>query len=152
MRLEIGLIAALGLGGSAMAGARQDATVIMPENEKVRKIHEDWGFSEAVIAGDTAYLSGVVVGLRPGETDLETAYTRAFDQIGGILKRAGLSWDDVVEITSYHTDVKAQMEAMIAVKHRYIAAPFPAWTAIQIVRLIPDSGITEIRITAKKRG
>ena len=150
MRLKLGLMAAIGLGGIAMAGARQDAVVVMPENEKARAVHEEWGFSEAVIAGDTAYLSGVVVGLRAGETDLEAAYVRAFDQIGGTLKRAGLSWDDVVEITSYHTDVKAQMGAIVKVKGIYIAPPFPAWTAIEVSRLIPDNGITEIRITAKK--
>jgi len=28
-------------------------------------------------------------------------------------------------------------------------APFPAWTAIQVARLIPTNGITEIKIVAK---
>jgi len=41
------------------------------------------------------------------------------------------------------------MPATVAVKHRHIKAPFPAWTAIQVARLIPDNGITEIRIVAK---
>lgn len=131
------------------AGARQQATVVMPENAQARQIHEDWGFAEAIVAGDTVYLSGVVVGLAPKETDLEAAYARAFDHIGKILARAGAGWDDVVDITSYHTDLTTQMPAITAAKHRYIKAPYPAWTAIEVSRLIPDRGITEIKLVAK---
>jgi hypothetical protein len=38
---------------------------------------------------------------------------------------------------------------IIAVKNRYVKSPFPAWTAVEITRLIPDKGITEIKIVAK---
>lgn len=133
----------------ALAGARAEATVVMPENPQARKMLEDWGFADAIVAGDTVYLSGVVVGLRQGETDLQAAYTRVFDHIGTILARAGVSWDDVVDITSYHTDLTTQMPAIIAVKNRYVKAPFPAWTAIGVSRLIPDRGLTEIKLVAK---
>lgn len=55
-----------------------------------------------------------------------------------------------MDITSYHTDLSRQMEPMVAVKNRHVKAPFPAWTAIEIKRLIPDNGITEIKVVAKK--
>ena len=137
------------VASAVSAGARDDATVLMPEDPAQRKIWEDWGFAEIIVAGDSAYVSGVVAGLRQGETDLEAAYTRAFDRIGTSLTRAGLSWDDVVDITSYHTDLTTQMPAIIKVKHRYVKAPFPAWTAIGVSRLIPDRGLTEIKVVAK---
>src|SRR5579863_10387511 len=124
--------------GHAMAGARQDAKVLMPSDPASFKIWEDWGFSDAIVTGDTIYLSGVVAGVREGETDLRLAYTRAFERIGGILKNAGASWDDVVEITSFHTDLTTQMPAIVAVKNIYVKPPFPAWTAIQVSRLIPS--------------
>src|SRR5438105_1168725 len=95
----------------ANAGARQQATVILSDNPDARKIEQEWGFADAVVTGDTLYLSGVVAGLRPGETGLITAYDRAFQRIGKILERAGASWDDVVDITSFHTDLKSQMPA-----------------------------------------
>jgi enamine deaminase RidA (YjgF/YER057c/UK114 family) len=41
------------------------------------------------------------------------------------------------------------MPAITAVKNRYIRAPFPAWTAIGVSRLIPDKGLTEIKMVAK---
>jgi len=135
----------------ALAGARQDAKVMMPSDPAALKIWEDWGFSDAIVAGDTIYLSGVVAGVREGETDLRLAYTRAFERIGEILKNAGASWDDVVEITSFHTDLTTQMPAIVAVKKNYVKPPFPAWTAIQVSRLIPTNGITEIKIVAKLR-
>jgi enamine deaminase RidA (YjgF/YER057c/UK114 family) len=135
----------------AFAGARQDAKVLMPSDPGYLKIEQDWGFSDAIVTGDTIYLSGVVAGLREGETDLRAAYTRAFERIGEVLKGAGSSWDDVVDITTFHTDVTTQMPAIIAVKNNYVRPPFPAWTAIQIARLIPANGITEIKITAKLR-
>jgi enamine deaminase RidA (YjgF/YER057c/UK114 family) len=134
---------------AAHAGARQDAKVIVSDDPMERKYQEDWGYADAVVTGDTVYLSGVVAGLRPGETDLKLAYERAFKHIGGVLQRAGASWDDVVEMTSFHTDLKAQMPAIVAAKKEFVRNPPPAWTAIQVVRLIPDRGITEIKIVAK---
>ena len=134
---------------TAAAQARQQSTVLMSEDEGERRGQEQWGYADAVVAGDTIYLSGVVVGQREGET-LEAAYERAYARIGAILRRAGASWDDVVDITSYHTDVTAQMEAIVAVQRRYIRPPFPAWTAIDVDRLIPDRGVTEIKIVARR--
>lgn len=138
-----------GAASPALGGARQQATVVMPENPEARRFLEDWGFSDAIVAGDTVYLSGVVVGLGRDETDLGAAYTRAFDHIGRTLARAGASWDDVVDITSFHTDLTTQMPAMVEVKKRYVKAPYPAWTAIGVSRLIPDRGLTEIKVVAK---
>ena len=92
----------------------------------------------------------MVAGVRDGETDLRVAYTRAFERMGEVLKNAEVSWDDVVDITSFHTDLTTQMPAIVAVKKNYIKPPFPAWTAIQVSRLIPPNGITEIKIIAKR--
>lgn len=137
------------IAAPAMAGTRQQATVIMTENPEGRRFQEDWGYADAVVSGDMIYLSGVVVGQQPNET-LEAAYARTFDRIGKILERAGASWDDVLEMTSYHTDLQSQMPAIVAVKKRFVKPPAIAWTAIEIVRLIPDRGITELRIVAGK--
>jgi enamine deaminase RidA (YjgF/YER057c/UK114 family) len=136
---------------ASLAGARQDAKVLMAPDPAALKLEQDWGFSDAILSGDTVYLSGVVAGVREGESDLRPGYTRAFERIGEILKNAGASWDDVVEIMSFHTDLTTQMPAIVAVKNIYVKPPFPAWTAIQVSRLIPSNGITEIRIVAKLR-
>ena len=141
--------ALLFLPAAANAGARQEAKVILSSHPEMRKVQEDWGFADAVVTGDTVYLSGVVAGVRAGETDLKLAYGRAFRQMGDILKRSGVGWDDVVDITSFHTDLTTQMPAIVAVKKTYMPGPPPAWTAIGVTRLIPDTGITEIKLVAK---
>jgi enamine deaminase RidA (YjgF/YER057c/UK114 family) len=148
LRLSV-LLAALALPATAGAQARRQAQVLMSENEDERRSQEEWGYSDAVIAGDTIYLSGIVVGQREGES-LEAAYDRAYRRIGAILARAGASWDDVVDMTTFHTDVTVQMPAIVAVHRRYVTAPFPAWTAIDVDRLIPDRGVTEIKIVARR--
>jgi len=139
----------LAVPGAAAAGTRQQATILLTEDPEGRKYQEDWGYADAVVSGDMVYLSGVVAGLRPGETDLNAVYERAFTRIGKILQRSGASWNDVVDITTYHTDLTSQMPAIIAVKKKYVVGPPPAWTAIEVSRLIPDRGITEIKIVAK---
>ena len=134
---------------AADAQSRRQGKVLLSESPEERRFQEEWGYADAVIVGDTVYLSGVVAGLRNGETDLKLAYERAFARIGKILERSGASWDDVVDITSYHTDLTSQMPAIIAVKNKYIGPPPPAWTAIGVSRLIPNNGITEIKMVAK---
>ena len=119
-----------------------------PDAER-RKAQEEWGYADAVISGDTIYLSGVIVGLREGG-DPELAFTRAFERIGEILKRAGASWDDAVEMTSYHTDLQSQFPIMVRVKNRFVKPPAIAWTAVEVSRLIPDRGITEIKVVARR--
>ncbi|HBZ70088.1 MAG TPA: hypothetical protein DEP35_10280 [Deltaproteobacteria bacterium] len=137
--------------GPVLAGARQDAKVLMNEDPSMATLEEEWGFADAIVVGDTIYVSGVVAGIREGESDLKLGYERAFERIGATLKRAGATWDDVVDITSFHTDLTTQMPAIVAVKNKYVKPPFPAWTAIQVSRLIPNNGLTEIKVVAKVR-
>ena len=47
------------------------------------------------------------------------------------------------------TDLTTQLYVMAKVKARYITSPFPAWTAIGVSRLVPDRGLTEIKIIAR---
>ena len=147
--MKILTLAAALLAGPAVAGTRQQATVIMTEHPQGRQNQEDWGYADAIVFGDMIYLSGVVAGQREGES-LEASYTRTFERIAGTLARAGASWDDVLEMTSYHTDLQSQMPAIVAVKKRFVKPPALAWTAIEISRLIPDRGVTEIKVIARK--
>lgn len=149
---RLALLAALGSLAAAPVSAaaqRDPEQVLMPPPGR-DAAHQQWGFSEAVTHGDTIYLSGVVAGLWGDNTDPSVAYDRAFQQIANILKRAGSSWDDVIEMTTYHTDLPTQLDAFVKVKARYVTAPYPAWTAIDVDRLVPDKGLVEIKVVAKK--
>ena len=110
-----------------------------------------YGFADAVIAGDMVYLSGVIVIPQPGETGTMPAFDRVFAAIGTTLQRAGSSWDDVVEINSFHQDLPGQAQAIVAVKAKYVKAPYPAWTAIEVSRFLVDGGIAEIKVVARHK-
>jgi len=135
---------------SAFAQARTPENVLVSDNPRARAGQEQLGYADAVIAGDTIYLSGIVAGRGPEETSLEPAFERVFRHIGRILERAGASYADIVDMTSYHTDVAGQIEAMSAVQRRLLGSPPPAWTAVQVARLLPEQGIAEVKIVARR--
>ncbi len=145
MTRSFAALAALALLAPA-AGSAQDR--IVPE--EWRQTYETFHYAPAVRAGELVFLSGVVASLQGDETeaDMEAAFDRAFAQIEGILNEAGASWADVVEMTTYHTELIPQAETFIAVKDKWAKAPYPAWTAIDVDRLYPERGLVEIKVIA----
>lgn len=134
----------------AAAQTRTDATVLMSDRPGGRKFQDQYGFSDAVIAGDLIFLSGIVAGAPPGSTDLALAFDSAYQHIGRILRRAGADYGDIVDLTTFHTDITAQIDAFAAVHKKYVKMPYPTWTAIDVDRLLPDEGLVEIKIVARK--
>lgn len=122
---------------------------VMPETESGRSFFEQYGFSEAVIHNGTVYLSGVIVGPPPEGFTLVDSFDRTFAYLGTVLARAGSSWDDVIDMTTFHTDIDASMPALVEAKNKVIKAPFPAWTAVDIDRLFVESGLVEIKLVAR---
>jgi enamine deaminase RidA (YjgF/YER057c/UK114 family) len=150
-RLSTGLaLLSLALPAAADAQARSEQTVLMSANPQARADQEKYGYASAVIAGDTIYLSGMVAGQAPGEQGFAPAFERIYRQADAILKRAGSSLADVVDVTSFHTDITAQIDDMASVQKRMLGSPPPAWTAIDVDRLLPDGGIAEIKIVARR--
>lgn len=143
------LILAAVLAASPLA-ARPANKVIMATDPTLLAAEQAYGFADAVVAGDMVYLAGVIVIPQPGETGTEPAFDRVFTAIGTTLKRAGSSWDDVVSIESYHQDLPGQAATIVKVKAKYVKAPYPAWTAIQVSRFLVDGGVAEIKVVAKR--
>ena len=139
---------ALAVAAQAPQGARQQAQVIMPEHARQRQMQEQIGWADAVVSNGVVHVSGVPAYLAPGETDSEKAYVRAFEKLGNTLKRAGASWDDVVSITTYHTNPAAQIETFAKVKARYMKSPPPAWSAVGTTALLQPGALVEIAVIA----
>ena len=139
---------AIAVAAQLPEGARQQAKVIMPENARQRQLQEQIGWADAVVSDGVIYISGVPAYLAPGETDHEKAYARAFDALGKTLERAGASWNDVVSMTTYHTDPVAQIETFAKVKARYMKSPPPAWSAVGSTGLLQPGALVEIALVA----
>ena len=53
-----------------------------------------------------------------------------------MLQSAGCSFDDVVDVTTFHINPQAQYETMMAVRDTVIGAPpYPYWTAVGVTWL-----------------
>lgn len=146
----IGSVLSLLVSRDALAeGGRQKAEIIIPEN--ARSSYENWGYAPAVKIGNTIYVSGVVTVLR-GEGSYEERYARGFkdalEWIDEILREAGASLDDVVDITSFHTDLQRQLQTAIKVRMAHMNMPHPAWTAVGTTALASPDGVTEIKVVA----
>ena len=147
-----GLALALSLAATGAAHTGQPKETLMPEDAEARAFQEAVGFSDAVVHGDTIYLSGVVAGPVDGDEGMEPGYERAFARLDATLKRLGATWDDVLVFDTFHAGpMAAQLDALVPVKNRYITAPFPAWTAVGVTELYEPAGVTEIRLTVRKR-
>ena len=125
----------------------------MPNRTSYTPAGTEWmetgfGMSPAIRADDQVFLSGVTAARQDGEP-FEAAIDRAFVTIGDILAEAGLSFDDVIDMTSFHVDLQAHKDAFLAVKQKYVTRkPYPAWTAIEVAGLWMPDLFVEIKITA----
>ena len=154
------ILTAISLGSMVFVAPAMAQDAETPETNAPRIVPEGWEstynnfhYAPAVRAGDTIYLSGVVAGLAGDENetnpaDLEAAFDRAFDTLGSVLAEAGADFSHVVEMTTFHTELIHQITPFTASKDKYLKAPYPAWTAIDVDRLYPERGIVEIKLIA----
>ena len=95
-------------------------------------------YSQAVRAGGTVFCSGQIP-LDPGTGelvvgDIAVQARRAFDNLKAVCAAGGGSFDDVVRLGLYLTDL-AQFAAINAIMAEYFAAPYPARSTIQVAAL-----------------
>lgn len=106
-------------------------------------------YAPATRAGDMLYLSGVLAIVAEEETSIEPAIERSFDEIEMILAQSGADWSDVVDVTSYTTDLDAHLGPLWGIKAARVGAPYPSWTLIGVERLYGgDAAIIETKVTA----
>ena len=53
-----------------------------------------------------------------------------------------------MKVHSVHTDVNAQIDAIVKVKNRYMKGKPPAWTAVGTNGLLQPGGVAEITLVA----
>ena len=102
-------------------------------------------YSQAVRAGGTVYLSGQIP-LDPKSMQLvdgfENQVRRVFDNLQAVCRAAGGSFDDVVRVTIYLTDL-AQFPKVNEVMASYFREPFPARATVGVAAL-PRGAAVEI--------
>ena len=66
-----------------------------------------------------------------------------------MLTKAGVSFADVVDMTTFHVGLQAHLRTFAKVKDRYLKPPYPAWTAIGVSELAVPGGLVEIKVVAR---
>lgn len=117
----------------------------------MQAIYDGYHYAPAVIDGEHLRVSGMV-GIRHDLSvpdDSGAQFTQAFENLLTVLREAGAGFEHVVEMTTFHVSLQQHLPAFIEVKDRYIARPYPAWTAIGISELALPGCLVEIRVTAR---
>ena len=112
----------------------------MPKRDAIfpagrQALYEINRYSAAIRSGDLLFVSGQVGSREDGspESNFEAQVQLAFDNLAAVLKAAGCTLDDVVDVTSFHTDPAAQFETVNTVRLRAFGdPPYPNWTAVGV--------------------
>ena len=92
-------------------------------------------YSAAIRTGDLLFVSGQVGSREDGspEPDFEKQVQLAFDNLGEVLQAAGCTFDDIVDVTTFHTDPETQFQTIMSVKGKvFPQKPYPNWTAVGV--------------------
>ncbi|WP_280586929.1 Rid family detoxifying hydrolase [Halorubrum sp. Boch-26] len=107
-------------------------------------------YSQGIVSGDTAYVSGKT-GVDPdtGEAPESVAEqtTQTLENVAAILEAAGTSADAIVSATVYLIDMD-DYDAVNEAYESFLSKPYPARTCVEVSRLPAPLDI-EITVTAE---
>ncbi len=98
-------------------------------------LYDEHGYSAAIRSGDLLFVSGQVGSREDGspEPDFESQVRLAFQNLEATLSAAGCTFEDIVDVTTFHTDPENQFGAIMTVKQDVFSTrPYPNWTAIGV--------------------
>ncbi|WP_320200177.1 RidA family protein [Agrobacterium sp. rho-13.3] len=102
---------------------------------KRHALYEAHGYSAAVRSGDLLFVSGQVGSRDDGsaEPDFASQVQLAFDNLEAVLKAAGATFDDIIDVTTFHTDPATQFDTIMPIKDKvFHEKPYPTWTAVGV--------------------
>lgn len=116
-----------------------------------REMYDRLHFSQANRVGDLIWVSGQV-GIDPTTMapadGMEAQSRHAFEGVKTVLEAAGASLADIVELTTFHTDLRADIKEFAQVKDAYLPDRYPSWTAVGVTQLALPELLVEIRAVA----
>jgi enamine deaminase RidA (YjgF/YER057c/UK114 family) len=106
---------------------------IFPANRHA--LYDVHRYSAAIRSGDLLFVSGQVGSRADGspEPDFEAQVRLAFANLRAVLAAAGCTFDDVVDVTTFHTNPEAQIDTVLRIRAEEIGEPpYPNWTAVGV--------------------
>lgn len=122
--------------------------VVFPANPHA--LYEEHGYSPAVRSNGFLFVSGQVGARADGtpDPDIAAQVQLAFDNLDGVLKAAGASFADAVDVTIFMIDPEKNFDAIWPVlRANWGEKPYPNITAVGVTWL---AGFTfEIKVIAR---
>ena len=121
--------------------------VIVTDQDKAT--YDQFHFAPAVRANGLVLCSGQIGATDSGIPEsAEEEFRNAWTGVGRVLEAAGMSYENILEYTTYHVNMHDHLGAFMKVRDEFISEPWPAWTAIGITELAIPGARVEIRVTA----
>lgn len=109
-------------------------------------------FAQVVKIGNQVYVAGQTSvdanGNVVGKGDIEFQVRQVFQNIQKCLEAAGATFDHVVKVNVYSTDLDAHMESISKVRKEYFPKEPVASTTVQVQRLVHPDWLVEIEAIA----
>ena len=124
---------------------------VFPQQSGELRWYDELPASPAVRVRDLVFVSGQM-DMGPGREvctagDVTAQANAAFQSLERVLETCGAGLDDVVDLMSFHRDVR-QIDAVLDVGRQYLNAPFPAWTPVGMTGSYDPGVLVVIRAIA----
>jgi enamine deaminase RidA (YjgF/YER057c/UK114 family) len=125
--------------------------IIPPSMQAVVKTR---GYLPGLRVGDIVFLAGQVGRTADMQivTDPRAQFEAAFENLRVVLAEAGCTFDDLVDMTTYHVDMAKHWSVFREVKNRVLPRGKFPWTAIGVSALADPAFLLEVKATACVRG
>jgi len=113
-------------------------------------LYDNYHFPQATRVGDLIWVSGQVgidANMRPAKGHAAQARL-AFSNLKTVLDAAGAALADVVELMTFHIDLRGASTEFGAVKDEFFPSNYPSWSAVGVTQLAMPELLVEIRAIA----
>ncbi|MCW2254816.1 enamine deaminase RidA (YjgF/YER057c/UK114 family) [Providencia alcalifaciens] len=128
-----------------------DRKIIIPAS--MQNLAQRAGYAPAVVVGNTVYCAGQVGRTEDLQViaDPKAQFISCWENLRIVLEEAGCSFENIVEMTTYHVDMKKHMDIFRVVKDAIFPRGHCAWTCIGVSELAHSGLLVEIKCIAVKR-
>lgn len=113
-------------------------------------LYDNYHFAPATRVGNMVWVSGQVGidgAMRTGQ-GMAAQARLAFENLKQVLEAAGAELADVVELITFHTDLRGDMPEFAKVKDTFFPDRYPSWSAVGVTQLAQPDFLVEVRAVA----
>ena len=127
-------------------------TPIVPPS--MQSVVDSKGYLPGLRVGAFLFLAGQVGRTIDMEivVDPTAQFEACFENLRMVLAEAGCTFDDIVDMTTYHVDMDRHWPAFREVKNRVLPRGKFPWTAVGVSALADPAFLLEVKATACVRG